>query len=71
MKLLANAKMTPFIIAVTSFGSVCGQSTPGVYMKVSPYIPWIRSELAKRGELIRGKITPKSLNPLLALILLV
>ncbi|XP_040164367.1 uncharacterized protein LOC120900872 [Anopheles arabiensis] len=53
MKLLANAKMTPFIIAVTSFGSVCGQSTPGVYMKVSPYIPWIRSELAKRGELIR------------------
>uniref|UniRef100_A0A182NU14 Peptidase S1 domain-containing protein n=1 Tax=Anopheles dirus TaxID=7168 RepID=A0A182NU14_9DIPT len=50
MKLLSNAKMTPFIIAVTSFGSVCGQSAPGVYMKVSPYIPWIRSELAKRGE---------------------
>uniref|UniRef100_A0A182QPH2 Peptidase S1 domain-containing protein n=1 Tax=Anopheles farauti TaxID=69004 RepID=A0A182QPH2_9DIPT len=53
MKLLANAKMTPFIIAVTSFGSVCGQSAPGVYMKVSSYIPWIRSELSKRGEFIQ------------------
>uniref|UniRef100_A0A182W6E1 Peptidase S1 domain-containing protein n=1 Tax=Anopheles minimus TaxID=112268 RepID=A0A182W6E1_9DIPT len=53
MKLLSNAKMTPFIIAVTSFGSICGQSLPGVYMKVSPYIPWIRSELAKRGEKIQ------------------
>ncbi|XP_053673813.1 uncharacterized protein LOC128724074 [Anopheles nili] len=50
MKLLHNAKMTPFVIAVTSFGSVCGQSHPGVYMKVAPYIGWIRSELAKRGE---------------------
>uniref|UniRef100_A0A182PLT1 Peptidase S1 domain-containing protein n=1 Tax=Anopheles epiroticus TaxID=199890 RepID=A0A182PLT1_9DIPT len=53
MKLLANAKITPFIIAVTSFGGVCGQSIPGVYMKVSSYIPWIRAELAKRGESIQ------------------
>uniref|UniRef100_A0A182YRJ8 Peptidase S1 domain-containing protein n=1 Tax=Anopheles stephensi TaxID=30069 RepID=A0A182YRJ8_ANOST len=53
IKLLSNAKMTPFIVAVTSFGSICGQSLPGVYMKVSPYIPWIRSELAKRGEQIQ------------------
>ncbi|XP_050093292.1 uncharacterized protein LOC126576167 [Anopheles aquasalis] len=53
MKLLHNGKMTPFIVAVTSFGSVCGQSNPGVYMKVAPYIPWISAELAKRGEIIR------------------
>lgn len=52
IKLLHNAKMTPFVVAVTSFGSVCGKSVPGVYMKVSSYIPWIRSELAKRGEKI-------------------
>uniref|UniRef100_A0AAG5DAD2 Peptidase S1 domain-containing protein n=1 Tax=Anopheles atroparvus TaxID=41427 RepID=A0AAG5DAD2_ANOAO len=52
MKLLHNAKMTPFVVGVTSFGSVCGQSVPGVYMKVSSYIPWIRSELAKRREKI-------------------
>ncbi|XP_052866526.1 uncharacterized protein LOC128272702 [Anopheles cruzii] len=50
MKLLHNAKMTPFVVGVTSFGGVCGQSIPGVYMKVAPYIPWISSELAKRGE---------------------
>uniref|UniRef100_A0A182F3H4 Peptidase S1 domain-containing protein n=1 Tax=Anopheles albimanus TaxID=7167 RepID=A0A182F3H4_ANOAL len=53
MKLLHNGKMTPFVVAVTSFGSICGQSTPGVYMKVAPYIPWISAELAKRGEIIR------------------
>ncbi|XP_049538255.1 uncharacterized protein LOC125952678 [Anopheles darlingi] len=53
MKLLHNGKMTPFVVAVTSFGSVCGQSNPGVYMKVAPYIPWISAELAKRGEIIK------------------
>ncbi|XP_050093252.1 uncharacterized protein LOC126576148 [Anopheles aquasalis] len=53
MKLLHNGKMTPFVVAVTSFGGVCGQSIPGVYMKVAPYIPWISAELAKRGEIIR------------------
>uniref|UniRef100_A0A182PE76 Peptidase S1 domain-containing protein n=1 Tax=Anopheles epiroticus TaxID=199890 RepID=A0A182PE76_9DIPT len=42
VKLLHNAKVTPFVVAVTSFGSACGQSTPGVYTKVSKYVPWIR-----------------------------
>ncbi|KFB49520.1 AGAP009249-PA-like protein [Anopheles sinensis] len=50
VKLLHNAKMTPFVVAVTSFGSFCGQSAPGVYTKVAPYIPWIRSVLEKHGE---------------------
>ncbi|XP_058177133.1 uncharacterized protein LOC131293070 [Anopheles ziemanni] len=50
VKLLHNAKMTPFIVAVTSFGSFCGQSAPGVYTKVAPYIPWIRSVLENHGE---------------------
>ncbi|XP_049538254.1 uncharacterized protein LOC125952677 [Anopheles darlingi] len=53
MKLLHNGKMTPFVVAVTSFGSICGQSIPGVYMKVAHYIPWISAELAKRGEIIK------------------
>lgn len=46
VKLLHNAKVTPFVVAVTSFGSACGQSTPGVYTKVSKYAPWIRSVIA-------------------------
>uniref|UniRef100_A0A182J6A6 Peptidase S1 domain-containing protein n=1 Tax=Anopheles atroparvus TaxID=41427 RepID=A0A182J6A6_ANOAO len=52
IRLLNSIEMTPFIVGVTSFGSACGQSEPGVYMKVSSYIPWIRSELAKRREKI-------------------
>ncbi|XP_058122288.1 serine protease 53-like [Anopheles ziemanni] len=58
-KLLSNGKMTPFVVAVTSFGTICGQSIPGVYMRVAPYIPWIRSELAKRRE----KVDESSFKP--------
>uniref|UniRef100_A0A182Q718 Peptidase S1 domain-containing protein n=1 Tax=Anopheles farauti TaxID=69004 RepID=A0A182Q718_9DIPT len=50
VKLLHNAKMTPFVLAVTSFGSACGQSNPGVYTKVASYIPWIRSVISKHVE---------------------
>uniref|UniRef100_A0A182MYX5 Peptidase S1 domain-containing protein n=1 Tax=Anopheles dirus TaxID=7168 RepID=A0A182MYX5_9DIPT len=50
VKLLHNAKMTPFVVAVTSFGSACGQSNPGVYTKVAGYIPWIRSVISKNAE---------------------
>ncbi|XP_050093241.1 uncharacterized protein LOC126576137 [Anopheles aquasalis] len=50
VKLLHNSKMTPFIVAITSFGTACGQSLPGVYTKVASYIPWIRSVLEAHGE---------------------
>ncbi|KFB35195.1 AGAP008403-PA-like protein [Anopheles sinensis] len=50
IKLLHNERITPFIVALTSFGSICGQSIPGVYTKVAPYIQWIRSVLEEHGE---------------------
>ncbi|XP_058122280.1 uncharacterized protein LOC131264006 [Anopheles coustani] len=50
IKLLHSLYITPFIVAVTSFGSVCGKTAPGVYTKVTPYIPWIRSVLDEHGE---------------------
>lgn len=50
VKLLHNTKVTPFIVAITSFGTACGQSLPGVYTKISSYIPWIRSVLEAHGE---------------------
>ncbi|XP_058056805.1 uncharacterized protein LOC131208172 [Anopheles bellator] len=56
VKLLHNTKVTPFIVGVTSFGSACGQSTPGVYTKVAGYIPWIRSVLEVRGEEAPGSL---------------
>jgi secreted trypsin-like serine protease len=31
------------IIGVTSFGSQCGIGDPGVYTRVSKYVPWIES----------------------------
>lgn len=31
------------IIGITSFGIACGTTTPGVYTRVSSYIPWIES----------------------------
>ncbi|EDS40875.1 serine collagenase 1 [Culex quinquefasciatus] len=40
-KLMHNGRMTPFIIGVTSFGSACGVSLPGVYARVSTYFDWI------------------------------
>lgn len=45
IKLLANARMTPFLIGITSFGLACGDKTPGVYTRVSAYVDWIESEL--------------------------
>ncbi|KFB49528.1 tryptase, putative [Anopheles sinensis] len=50
IKLLHTIYITPFIVAVTSFGSLCGKASPGVYTKVAPYIPWIRSVLEGQGE---------------------
>ncbi|XP_050086847.1 uncharacterized protein LOC126571961 isoform X2 [Anopheles aquasalis] len=50
VKLLHNTRVTPFVVAVTSFGSACGLSVPGVYVRVAPYIPWIKSILKAKGE---------------------
>lgn len=45
IKLLANGRMNPFIIGITSFGRACGDKTPGVYTRISSYVEWIESEL--------------------------
>uniref|UniRef100_A0A182IJN5 Uncharacterized protein n=1 Tax=Anopheles atroparvus TaxID=41427 RepID=A0A182IJN5_ANOAO len=50
VKLMHNTHFTPFIVGVTSFGTACGLSVPGIYTRVAPYIPWIRSVLNERGE---------------------
>ncbi|XP_053663054.1 uncharacterized protein LOC128712184 [Anopheles marshallii] len=50
VKLLHNTRVTPFLVGVTSFGSACGLSVPGVYTRVSSYVPWIRTVLSDRGE---------------------
>uniref|UniRef100_A0A8W7JB97 Peptidase S1 domain-containing protein n=1 Tax=Anopheles albimanus TaxID=7167 RepID=A0A8W7JB97_ANOAL len=49
VKLLHNTRITPFVVAVTSFGMMCGMGKPGVYVRVAPYIHWIQSVLIARG----------------------
>ncbi|XP_053678187.1 uncharacterized protein LOC128728581 [Anopheles nili] len=51
VKLLHNAKMTPFLVGVTSFGKPCGLASPGVYVRVSRFVDWIIETLQKEGEL--------------------
>ncbi|XP_050079618.1 uncharacterized protein LOC126567441 [Anopheles maculipalpis] len=50
VKLLHNAKMTPFLVGVTSFGKPCGQANPGVYARVSSFVDWIIETLKREGE---------------------
>uniref|UniRef100_A0A182S5F1 Peptidase S1 domain-containing protein n=1 Tax=Anopheles maculatus TaxID=74869 RepID=A0A182S5F1_9DIPT len=50
VKLLHNTRITPFLVGVTSFGTACGLSVPGVYTRVAPYVPWIRTVLNDRAE---------------------
>lgn len=50
IKLLHNAKMSPFLVGVTSFGKPCGQANPGVYARVSGFTDWIIETLQKEGE---------------------
>ncbi|XP_035779127.1 uncharacterized protein LOC118459651 isoform X2 [Anopheles albimanus] len=50
VKLLHNTRLTPFVVAVTSFGRPCGQTVPGIYTRVAPYISWIQSVLKANDE---------------------
>ncbi|XP_049539654.1 uncharacterized protein LOC125953881 [Anopheles darlingi] len=59
VKLLHNAKISPFLVGVTSFGKPCGQSNPGVYARVSQFGGWIMETLQKHDRLI----TPDKFEP--------
>uniref|UniRef100_A0A182TB62 Peptidase S1 domain-containing protein n=1 Tax=Anopheles maculatus TaxID=74869 RepID=A0A182TB62_9DIPT len=44
LKLMANNRLIPFIVGITSFGRFCGTATPAVYTRVSSYVDWIQTE---------------------------
>lgn len=52
VKLVHNMRQTPFIIGVTSFGLICGTSTPGVYTRVASYHQWIVDTMRQRGAAV-------------------
>ncbi|XP_055637658.1 uncharacterized protein LOC129776190 [Toxorhynchites rutilus septentrionalis] len=56
IKLMHNAKVTPFVVAITSFGTACGLSAPGVYTKVAPYHDWILETMQKNGALVPNDV---------------
>uniref|UniRef100_A0A1A9WC60 Peptidase S1 domain-containing protein n=1 Tax=Glossina brevipalpis TaxID=37001 RepID=A0A1A9WC60_9MUSC len=44
MKLVRNELYTvPYIIGITSIGVGCASSIPGIYTRISEYIPWLQS----------------------------
>uniref|UniRef100_A0A182FUI2 Peptidase S1 domain-containing protein n=1 Tax=Anopheles albimanus TaxID=7167 RepID=A0A182FUI2_ANOAL len=59
VKLLHNAKISPFLVGVTSFGKPCGQSNPGVYARVSQFGDWIMETLQQHDRFI----TPDMFEP--------
>nr|XP_029708525.1 uncharacterized protein LOC109417650 isoform X2 [Aedes albopictus] len=56
VKLLHNARLTPFVVAVTSFGLPCGLSNPGVYTKIGPYHDWILATMRQGGAVIEDDL---------------
>ncbi|XP_055542477.1 uncharacterized protein LOC129728109 isoform X2 [Wyeomyia smithii] len=52
IKLMHNGRVTPFLVGVTSFGTVCGTSAPGVYTKVSSYHDWIIDTMQSLGAYV-------------------
>ncbi|XP_033209159.1 serine protease persephone-like isoform X2 [Belonocnema kinseyi] len=43
--LLLRKENTQSLVGVTSFGSSCGSSVPGVYMSVYPFLDWIEAQV--------------------------
>ncbi|XP_058818847.1 uncharacterized protein LOC131681811 isoform X2 [Topomyia yanbarensis] len=56
IKLMHNGRVTPFIVGLTSFGTVCGSASPGVYTKVSSYHDWIVDTMKKHGASVDKSI---------------
>ncbi|EAT42843.1 AAEL005654-PA [Aedes aegypti] len=54
VKLQHHRSLTPFVVAVTSFGLPCGLSNPGVYTKIAPYHDWIVSTMRQNGAAVQG-----------------
>uniref|UniRef100_A0A182JYL1 Peptidase S1 domain-containing protein n=1 Tax=Anopheles christyi TaxID=43041 RepID=A0A182JYL1_9DIPT len=44
LKLMANNRLIPFVVGITSFGRFCGTATPAVYTRVSSYVDWLQTE---------------------------
>ncbi|XP_055643812.1 clotting factor B-like [Toxorhynchites rutilus septentrionalis] len=51
-----NARMTPFVVGVTSFGTACGMSVPGVYTKIAPYHDWIVETMLNSGVILPNNV---------------
>lgn len=47
IRLLSSSKYTPFVVGISALGVPCGQTTPGVYAKISHYINWIEDVTGK------------------------
>nr|XP_029708561.1 uncharacterized protein LOC115254996 [Aedes albopictus] len=56
VKLLHHTHLTPYVVAVTSFGLPCGLSNPGVYTKIGPYHDWILATMQQSGAVIEDDI---------------
>ncbi|XP_029725249.2 uncharacterized protein LOC109420210 [Aedes albopictus] len=56
VKLMHSTSLTPFVVAVTSFGLPCGLSNPGVYTKIAPYNDWILATMRQHGAVIEDDI---------------
>ncbi|XP_055637405.1 uncharacterized protein LOC129776052 isoform X2 [Toxorhynchites rutilus septentrionalis] len=52
IKLMHNAKVTPFVVGITSFGTACGVSNPGVYTKIAPYHHWMVKTMQNNGAMV-------------------
>ncbi|XP_053674808.1 transmembrane protease serine 9-like [Anopheles nili] len=44
IKLMANNRLIPFVVGITSFGRFCGSAIPAVYTRVSSYYNWVQTE---------------------------
>lgn len=47
IRLLSSSRYTPFVVGVSALGVPCGQTTPGVYIKIAHYIGWIEDVTKK------------------------